>query len=189
MAPGRRPVLTHDRDTATAVFLVVPDRSALIVNVRSNVGPIEFGALGLTGVITMSWSNPLRIDPLSAKVELQVNTLTSGNALYDAELLRRVNARVFPTATVALEGWEALDTRKPRGPDCRFRVHGPVTFHGVTRSLGGVVSVTAGDDQLMVRGDEAFDIRDFTVMTPTMLILKIYPDVRVYLQVEAHRMK
>ena len=34
-------------------------------------------------------------------------------------------------------------------------------------------------------GEQAFDIRDFDVAVPTVLMLRIYPDVVVQLQVEA----
>jgi len=35
-----------------------------------------------------------------------------------------------------------------------------------------------------VIGEHVFDIRDFDVATPTVLMLRIYPDVRVELQLE-----
>ncbi len=34
-------------------------------------------------------------------------------------------------------------------------------------------------------GEQVFDIRDFDVPSPTVLMLRIYPDVRVHLHVEA----
>lgn len=168
----------------TAVYEAVPSRSALLIRVRSNVGPIEFGTMGLTGTIEATVKNAsiVATDTLGARLELRVNSLTSGNPLYDAELLRRIDARMFPIAGVELEGAETLDR------DDRFRVRGPVTFHGVTRSMSGVVEVTATtDDRLTITGEHAVDIRDFDVAAPTMLMLKIYPDVRVQLQVEADR--
>jgi len=38
-----------------------------------------------------------------------------------------------------------------------------------------------------VQGDHVVDIRDFDIESPTVLMLRIYPDVRVQLQVEAER--
>jgi len=50
------------------------------------------------------------------------------------------------------------------------------------------VSVTVGRaDRLVVQGDHVVDIRDFDIESPTVLMLRIYPDVRVQLQVEAER--
>jgi hypothetical protein len=170
-------------DTA-AVFAAVPGRSALLIRVRSNVGPIEFGATGLNGTLQACVSNSHVVvtETLGAHLELSVEELTSGNALYDAEFLRKIDARRFPVAVVELEEAEALE------PLDLFHVQGPVTFHGVTRSLGGVIQiVTASDDRIIVRGERSFDIRDFNITPPTMLMLKIYPDVQVHLLVEAER--
>ena len=170
----------------TAVFQAVPERSALLIRVRSNVGPIDFGATGLEGTVEVAvlGSHVVASERIAARFELRVDTLTSGNPLYDAELLRRIDARRFPVAAVELDGAESL------GADRRFRVDGPVTFHGVTRTLSGVVAVvTASPERIVVRGEEAVDIRDFDVASPTMLMLKIYPDVRVHLQLEATRVE
>jgi hypothetical protein len=49
-----------------------------------------------------------------------------------------------------------------------------------------MVSVEAvGDRRLIITGEQSFDIRDFALPSPTVLMLRIYPDVRVRLQVEA----
>ena len=37
----------------------------------------------------------------------------------------------------------------------------------------------------MVRGEHGFDIRDFDVSSPMVLMFRIYPDVMVKLQLEA----
>ena len=41
------------------------------------------------------------------------------------------------------------------------------------------------DGSIIVTGGNAFDIRDFDIASPTVLMLRIYPDVTVKLQVEA----
>ena len=41
------------------------------------------------------------------------------------------------------------------------------------------------DGSIVVTGGHAFDIRDFDIASPTVLMLRIYPDVTVKLQVEA----
>jgi polyisoprenoid-binding protein YceI len=111
-----------------------------------------------------------------------VSRLSSGNGLYDAELLRRIDARRFSTATVVLEACEAT------GPGPRYQLKGAVTFHGVTRPAQGTVTVeAASSDRLVITGEQVFDIRDFAVPSPTVLMLRIYPDVRVRLHVEAER--
>jgi hypothetical protein len=56
----------------------------------------------------------------------------------------------------------------------------------VTRPAEGTVCVEAiSDRRLVITGEQVFDIRDFAVASPTMLMLRIYPDVRVRLHAEA----
>jgi hypothetical protein len=63
---------------------------------------------------------------------------------------------------------------------------GELTFHGITRSAEGTVSVDAlSNERLVVTGEQVFDIRDFAIPSPTMLMLRIFPDVRVRLHAEA----
>ena len=38
---------------------------------------------------------------------------------------------------------------------------------------------------LVVRGEQVVDIRDFGIVSPTVLMLRIYPDVVVGMQIEA----
>ena len=60
-------------------------------------------------------------------------------------------------------------------------------FHGVVRSLEGTVidRPAAGRHRSSSPASHAFDIRDFDIASPTVLMLRIYPDVTVKLQVEA----
>lgn len=178
-------VVATDADPAhvtTSRFRVVPDRSAVMIDARSSVGPITFGALGVTGFIEVPVSGRcVRPSPApTAHLEIDVARLQSGNSLYDAELLRRIDARRHPIVSLDLRGCNALGTKG------RFQLHGDVTFHGVSKPLDGTVSVVMPTDHsLVVRGEQVVDIRDFGVVSPTVLMLRIYPDVVVGLQVEA----
>jgi hypothetical protein len=52
----------------------------------------------------------------------------------------------------------------------------------------GTVNVEAlSDRRLVITGEQVFDIRDFAVPSPTVLMLRIFPDVRVHLHAEAER--
>jgi len=162
-------------------FGVVPDRSALLIEARSTVGPITFGAAGLQGTVEAAVVGDA-VDPEAARatLELRLELLQSGNALYDAELLRRIDARRYPKAVV-----ELADARRV-GETNRYTVTGAITFHGVTRPASGSVTVdVVAPGRIVVEGEQAMDIRDFEMAAPGMLMLKIYPDVRVRLQLEA----
>ncbi len=68
----------------------------------------------------------------------------------------------------------------------RYRLAGELDFHGVTRRVEGAVDLAAATDRrLVATGEQVFDIRDYAVPSPTVLMLRIYPDVRVHLHVEA----
>ncbi len=180
--------LDHDPEdldddlTTTSRFRVVPDRSAVMINARSSVGPITFGAIGVTGVIEVTVAGRRVCSPPSpaAHLEVDVEQLRSGNSLYDAELLRRIDARRHPTVSLDLRACTAV------GSNGRYQLQGEVTFHGVSRPLDGTVSVAMTCEHTMViRGEQVVDIRDFGVVSPTVLMLRIYPDVVVGIQIEA----
>ena len=115
-----------------------------------------------------------------AHIDIDVNQLQSGNALYDAELRRRIDARRFPIATVELREASTVGA----GP--RYRLSGDVTFHGVRKQLGGTVDMTLRDPStIVVTGEQMFDVRDFEITLPAVLQLRIYPDVRIHLRIEA----
>jgi hypothetical protein len=173
----------HDYEPVeTSRFRVLPDRSAVMIDARSSVGPITFGAIGVTGSIEVAVAGRrVCSDPFpTAHLEIEVDQLRSGNSLYDAELMRRIDARRHPTVSLDLRDCTAL------GSTGRYQLMGEVTFHGVSRPLDGTVSVAmSSDHSLVIRGEQVVDIRDFGVVSPTVLMLRIYPDVVVGLQIEA----
>ncbi len=162
-------------------FHLVADRSVVLIEVRSTVGPISFGAVGVTGSIEADVDNGAVVadSQPAAHLEIAVDGLRSGNGLYDAELLRRIDGRRFPWVTLDLRECTSL------GSENRYRLGGQLTFHGVTRPAQGTVNASIAGDRLVVTGEQVFDIRDFAIPSPTMLMLRIYPDVRVRLHVEA----
>lgn len=170
------------QDLVPRRFHLVPDRSVVLIEVRSTVGPLSFGAIGVKGwVEAVIAGGVLQTEiPPTAKLEIDMASLKSGNDLYDAELQRRIDARRYPSATVELRECEAS------GAGLRYGLAGDLTFHGVTRPAQGTVHVEAMSDQrLVITGEQVFDIRDFAIPSPTVLMLRIYPDVRVRLHAEA----
>jgi DNA-binding PadR family transcriptional regulator/polyisoprenoid-binding protein YceI len=163
-------------------FDVIDDRSAVVIEARSSIGPIAFGTSGVRGWLDVELFDGLvAVDSSpTAWLEVSLEELSSGNALYDAELLSRADARRFPTAVVNLHHLSRM------GDGNRYQLEGDVTFHGMTRRLGGAVTAALLDERTMiVTGEQVFDVRDFDMSLPTMPLLKIYPDVRVHLHVEA----
>jgi DNA-binding PadR family transcriptional regulator len=180
-APGRPTGDEREPTDGRRRYRLVPERSVVLIEARSTVGPISFGAVGIHGFVEVEVTGG-EITPESrptATIEVPVTELRSGNGLYDAELLRRIHAQRFPLVTLR------LDQCTPLGVARRYRLGGSATVHGVTRPVDGTVVVTFTDDgQLAVSGEQGFDIRDFGIESPTVLMLRIYPDVTVRLHVE-----
>lgn len=151
--------------------------SSLIIEARSTVGPITWEARGLTGRFDAEVTDGTITAPADASglVTVPLDEMHSGNSVYDAELLKRLNARQFPEASVALTSIVDIG-------EGTFHAQGEMTLHGVTRLLTGVIKAEIRpDSSLLVTGSEGIDIRDFDIPIPSMLMLKIYPDVRVFL--------
>jgi polyisoprenoid-binding protein YceI len=164
-------------------FRVVPDRAAVVFVARSSAGAITFGATGIEGSIEAEVDGDAVVStrvPPAARLEVPIEKLTSGNQLYDAELMRRVDARLFPNAVVELR------EVSPVGATGRYHVEGDLTFHGVTQAMGGTVSVSfPSPGSMVVEGEQVLDMRLFEINPPTVAMLRIYPDVRVQLHIEA----
>ncbi|MGH9076725.1 MAG: helix-turn-helix transcriptional regulator [Acidimicrobiales bacterium] len=174
---------TGSEATEAARFEIVAGRSSLMVEARSSVGPIAFSATAITGRIEVELQDGLvaKYTLPSARMEVGVDDLRSGNAIYDRELTRRVDARRFPVVTIVLNRLSHM------GEGNFYRVDGDVTMHGVTQRMDGVVTATVNGCRMIVAGEQVIDIRHFDMAVPTMPLLKIYPDVRLRLHLEADR--
>jgi polyisoprenoid-binding protein YceI len=164
-------------------FLLMPQESALLVEARSSAGPITFGSMTLDGraEFAMSGNDLDSAVPISARLEIPVDALVSGNSLYDAEIRRRLDSRRFPLIVVQLHA------ARSRGGG-RFVVEGDLTIHGTSRRLTGTVGLVLQDENTLVAsGSEVVDIRDFDIELPTVLMLKIYPDVSVQFRLTGRR--
>jgi YceI-like protein len=162
---------------------LVPERSAVLLSVGSSLGPVEFGANGLEGFIEATVDGD-RIDPAippAGHLELLVNRLTSGNSAYDGELRRQIDARRYPTAYVDLHAATLLD-----GPSSTFEVRGEVTLRGVTVPAEGVVVAELPEPGLLVvSGEDTLNISDFGIPPPSLFMIKIDPEVKLRLYLEA----
>ena len=62
------------------------------------------------------------------------------------------------------------------------------TFRGVTRSYESEMTFAQLDDQtIRLEGSSTFDIRDFGMEPPRILLLRVHPDVDVRVEVVATR--
>ncbi len=170
-------------------YHIVPERSRVWIDARSNLHPIHSTTDGLEGFIDLD--GKMGADAQGAglvnvgehpagKLSLRVDRLSSGNRFEDRELHRRVDARRYPTIDGVLTGM------KPVGTDGRYKVTGDVAFRGVSRPCEDEMSVTSVDDStIRLEGRSTFDIRDFGMEPPRILVLRVEPDVVVRVEIVA----
>ncbi len=162
-------------------YVVDPERSTLLVSARSTMGPIVFEGRDLAGEITatVDGSTVRSVPAPAAAVRFDLRSLRSGNELYDAELRRRLHVDHHQTCTVRLTHADDLGGG-------RFSVAGDVSLQGNVRQLRGTIEAAVpAPDAISVVGEQAIDIRDFKIPTPQMLLMRIYPEVRVQVFLQA----
>lgn len=145
------------------------------------MGPISFGTNAVKGYLEAAVRDGAILpDPApSSELSVDLASLQSGNRLYDAELMQRLSVRRYPECVIRLRDIVAL----PDGG--RFNVTGDVTLHGLTRPADGSVSAAIQTDgTCLITGQQVFDIRDFDIPTPSLLMLRIFPDVVVHMRLE-----
>lgn len=165
-------------------FRLVPERSTVAIHATSSIHPIDGVADGVTGFVELAVTGgePDLSVPSTARIELEVDHLSSGNAAYDSEMRRRLDARRFPTIVGELTGVEA--GARPG----IYRATGDLTFHGVMRTLSADIAVEVdGTSELRAAWEQTIDIRDFDLKPPRVLMLKVHPEVRIEVRLVADR--
>ncbi len=165
-------------------FRIDPGRSRVWIDARSNVHPIHTEAGGLQGWLELDVSDgQINLGkPQSGRLEFPVVSLTSGNRLEDRELHRRIDARRYTTITGDMKEIKAGGEQTPH------LVSGDLTFRGVTRTYEHEMTFEGLDgDTVKVSGESTFDIRDFGMEPPRILLLKVQPDVTVRVEIVAEK--
>jgi polyisoprenoid-binding protein YceI len=167
-----------------ARYRILSARSRVWIDARSNVHPIHTEAEGLDGWLDLDISDgKINVDQtLLGHLEFPVENLKSGNALEDRELRRRIDSRRFPAIAGDLKGMKV--TNDPAG----YTVSGDLSFRGVTRTYEDTMTLGVVDDRtLTLGGQSTFDIRDFGMEPPRILMLKVQPEVTVRVEIVAEK--
>jgi polyisoprenoid-binding protein YceI len=164
-------------------YRIAPERSHVWIDARSNVHPIHSETDGLEGFVELTLDSDGGIDlsvKPAGKLSLAVTHLSSGNRMEDRELQKRIDARRYPT----IEG--TLDSVTRDGDDGSYRVSGDISFRGVSQHHEDLMRIRGIDETtVQLDGSSRFDIRDFGMEPPRMLMLKVEPDVDVRIEVVA----
>ena len=153
------------------------ERSCVWIDARSSLHPINTETRGLEGWVEVAAHPDGTLDlslPVTGRLQLSTDRLSSGNQLYDRELKRRIDARRYPL----IEG--EIVSVTGTGEANAYVVAGDLSFHGKTRRFEHtmIISVRQGS-RIELKGDYVFDIREFNMKPPSMLMLKVYPEVAV----------
>lgn len=158
-------------------FTLDPVRSCIWVDARSSLHPITTQTRGLHGWVELSVGPDGTVDlrqPVEGHLEVEVERFSSGNKLYDRELMRRIDAKRHPSIVGKITGVSTTES------EATYRVAGDLSFHGVTRSFAHDMTIEVHDGRsLALKGERVFDIREFRMKPPSMLMVKVYPEVAV----------
>jgi polyisoprenoid-binding protein YceI len=166
---------------STARYTFDSVRSCIWVSGRSSLAPINTETRGISGWFAAATREDGSLDldaPVSGRLELAVDRLTSGNVLYDRELKRRIDARRFPIIVGEITQVE------PGKAHPTYVVTGDVSFHGETRTFSHEMAIEMHDGGVLLSGEDVFDIREFGMKPPSMLMIRVYPEIAV--RVELH---
>jgi polyisoprenoid-binding protein YceI len=166
-------------------YRITPERSYVWIDARSNVHPIHSTTDGLEGFVDVTFTSDGSVDvgaPVAGTLSLTVDHLSSGNRLEDRELQRRIDARRYPK----IEG--TLDKIAPSEESGSYLVGGDIAFRGVSRHHEDVMRIGSVDEQtIRLAGQSSFDIREFGMEPPRILLLKVEPEVEIRVEIFATR--
>lgn len=168
-----------------ARYRIIPAQSRVVIDATSSLHPIHTETDGLEGWLELEVLGGGRVNPAvepKAHLELPVEQLRSGNRMEDRELKRRLDSRRYPTISGDLRSMQET------GKDGRYLVKGDVTFLGITRPSEDemMISVEA-NETVRLKGSSVFDIRDFGMEPPKILMLRVHPEVTVSVDVFAEK--
>jgi polyisoprenoid-binding protein YceI len=166
-----------------ARFTVDPVRSRLLIDGRSTMHAIHTEARTMSGWVDLDVEGGGAVAARATgggQVAIRVDELETGNAIYDREMRRRLDARRHPLITGQLDALAAI------GRDGRYRIQGEIAFRGVARRYEDEMTIGLLDAvTVCLEGSRVFDVRDFGLEPPSILAIRVYPEVTVRASVVA----
>ena len=133
---------------------VIGEESSIEATGRSSVHPITARGRPVEGSLTTDAEGRLT----AGEIRVRVRDLRTGNPLYDREFDGRLDARNHPDIVARLTAAEG-DADHPQAT-------GTVEVRGESTEEQGTIEVQRDGEELVVRGEHRFDIRDFGMKPP-----------------------
>ena|ERR1700722_3535400 len=165
-------------------YAVDSGASRLSFEASSTLHPVRGQSTAVSGTVNAAWNDDgtLATDPAPAmRVQLNVESLSSGNAMQDREMWKLIDSKRFPI--IAAE----LRDIAPGTPPGTYTASGDITLAGRVRRYSGSLTVQHDGDQTTVDGALTLDITDYGLQPPRLLMFKVSPQVRVNLHLVAAR--
>ncbi len=157
------------------VYRIDPAASTVHVAAKSTLHGIDGHADGIVGTIEIGDDGVL----VGAHLEVEAERLRWGNPLLDRETRRRIDVRSHPTISGDVRGVESSD-------GASLHLRGTIAFLGIEREVDGDIGLTASaPDRIVVEGEQSFDVRDWGLEPPNLLLIRVEPVIRVRIHVEA----
>lgn len=163
-------------------FRIDPRESRVWISGRSSLHAINSQSDSLTGTIEIEVlaNGQLDASGAQASVEFPVTQLRASNPLEQRELHRRIDAKRFPVIRGDVESIAPTDAAG------EYLVIGTVSFRGVTQPHSDTMTIERdADGSLRLAGRSTFDVRDYGMEPPKILMLKVEPIVEVRVEIVA----
>ena len=167
---------------AATRYRIVPEKSLIWAEAKSSLHPIRAESNAIVGHLDAEVAAG-RLDPGTTPgghVEFEVESMKSGNRLFDMEVERRLDARKFP-----LVKGDVREVATVGAESGRYQVQGDIAFHGVTKRVAGQVTLKPlGTASLQIEGSVALDMRDFDITPPNYVDPLFKVSIRVVVERE-----
>ena len=163
-------------------FRIDPQESKVWISGRSSLHAINSESDSLNGSIEFEVTPDGQLDPVGARasVKFPVTQLRSSNPLEQRELHRRIDAKRFPVIRGDVESVASTDEAG------RYAITGVVSFRGEAHRHSETMTIELdADGSLRLAGRSTFDVRDYGMEPPKILMLKVEPTVEVRVEIVA----
>jgi hypothetical protein len=169
-------------------YEAVPGRSQVVIDARSSVHPIQVQT-AVDGFLVVELDSDGRVvagAPVAGDVSVDVADLRSGNPLVDRETRRRLDPRRYPRIVGSLTSLVPGAGASGAGVGV-YEAEGTIDFYGAVRAVAGSVTLAVDGDEVTVEGRQRFDVRDWGLEPPQLLMLRVHPVVEVQLRMVLRR--